>query len=107
VGRAGAGGFAAVGQGPLTTSRTRSRRGRSAGRYGIVPASGHGIEACTRIAVLNYGRGKAPAGTRMALAIEPMITQGAPDTVELSDGWTVITRDRLHAVTSSTPWALR
>jgi methionyl aminopeptidase len=33
----------------------------------------------------------------MALAIEPMITLGSPRTVELSDGWTVITIDRLPA----------
>jgi methionyl aminopeptidase len=30
----------------------------------------------------------------MALAIEPMITMGSPRTVELSDGWTVVTKDR-------------
>ncbi len=29
----------------------------------------------------------------MALAIEPMITIGSPRTVELDDGWTVVTRD--------------
>jgi methionyl aminopeptidase len=29
----------------------------------------------------------------MALAIEPMITMGSPKTVELADGWTVVTRD--------------
>ena len=29
----------------------------------------------------------------MALAIEPMITMGSPRTVELDDGWTVVTRD--------------
>ena len=29
----------------------------------------------------------------MALAIEPMITLGSPRTVELADGWTVVTRD--------------
>jgi methionyl aminopeptidase len=34
----------------------------------------------------------------MALAIEPMITLGSPKTFELSDGWTVVTADRLPAV---------
>jgi methionyl aminopeptidase len=34
----------------------------------------------------------------MALAIEPMITLGSPKTLELSDGWTVITQDRSPAV---------
>lgn len=29
----------------------------------------------------------------MALAIEPMITLGAPDTAELDDGWTIVTED--------------
>ena len=29
----------------------------------------------------------------MALAIEPMVTLGDPETVLLSDGWTVITAD--------------
>jgi methionyl aminopeptidase len=33
----------------------------------------------------------------MALAIEPMITLGSPRTLELADGWTVITVDRLPA----------
>jgi methionyl aminopeptidase len=30
----------------------------------------------------------------MALAIEPMVTLGRPDVVELEDGWTVVTADR-------------
>ncbi|GIH12209.1 type I methionyl aminopeptidase [Rugosimonospora africana] len=76
---------------------------RGAGRYGIVRGyGGHGIgtEMHQDPHVLNYGRaGKGPrlvAG--LALAIEPMITMGAADTVELSDGWTVITRDGSTAV---------
>ena len=45
--------------------------------------------------VLNRGRpGKGPRLVPgLALAIEPMITLGSPKTVELSDGWTVVTRD--------------
>jgi methionyl aminopeptidase len=76
---------------------------RGAGRYGIVRGyGGHGIgtEMHQDPHVLNYGRaGKGPrlvAG--LALAIEPMITLGSADTVELSDGWTVITRDGSTAV---------
>ena len=45
--------------------------------------------------VLNHGRpGKGPRLVPgLALAIEPMITMGSPRTVELSDGWTVVTQD--------------
>jgi methionyl aminopeptidase len=34
----------------------------------------------------------------MALAIEPMITAGDPETVELEDGWTVVTASGARAV---------
>jgi methionyl aminopeptidase len=76
---------------------------RKAGRYGIVRGyGGHGIgtEMHQDPHVLNYGRpGKGPRLVPgMALAIEPMLTLGSPDTVELADGWTVITRDRSIAV---------
>ena len=33
----------------------------------------------------------------MALAVEPMVTAGDPETRELEDGWTVVTQDRLPA----------
>jgi methionyl aminopeptidase len=76
---------------------------RAAGRYGIVRGyGGHGIgtEMHQDPHVLNYGRpGKGPRLVPgLALAIEPMLTLGSPDTVELADGWTVITRDRSTAV---------
>jgi methionyl aminopeptidase len=72
---------------------------RAAGRYGIVDGyGGHGIgtEMHQDPHVLNSGRpGRGPRlVTGLALAIEPMITMGSPRTVELDDGWTVITRDR-------------
>ena len=59
---------------------------------------GHGIgtEMHQDPHVLNHGRpgprarGWCPA---WCLAIEPMITLGSPRTVELSDGWTVVTQD--------------
>jgi methionyl aminopeptidase len=66
--------------------------------------------------VLNYGKpGHGPrlvAG--MALAIEPMITAGSPQTRELDDGWTVVTADRslsAHwehtvAILEDGPWVL-
>jgi methionyl aminopeptidase len=71
---------------------------RKAGRYGIVMGyGGHGIgtEMHMDPHVLNYGKpGKGPKlVVGMALAIEPMITLGSPRTAELSDGWTVVTRD--------------
>ena len=71
---------------------------RKAGRYGIVDGyGGHGIgtEMHQDPHVLNYGKpGKGPRlQPGMCLAIEPMITLGSPRTAELSDGWTVVTRD--------------
>jgi methionyl aminopeptidase len=49
--------------------------------------------------VLNHGKpGKGPRLVPgLCLAIEPMITMGSPRTVELDDGWTVITRDHSMA----------
>lgn len=45
--------------------------------------------------VPNYGKpGRGPRLLRgMALAVEPMVTQGSPGIVQLSDGWTVKTAD--------------
>ena len=76
---------------------------RAGGRYGVVKGyGGHGIgtEMHQDPHVLNYGRpGRGPRLVPgMALAIEPMITMGSPTTVELSDGWTVVTRDGSFAV---------
>lgn len=67
-------------------------------RYGIVDGyGGHGIgtEMHQDPHILNHGRpGKGPfLVPGMALAIEPMITMGSPRTVELSDGWTVVSID--------------
>ncbi len=76
---------------------------RRAGRYGIVRGyGGHGIgtEMHQDPHVLNHGRpGRGPRLVPgLALAIEPMLTLGSPATVELADGWTVVTRDRSIAV---------
>ena len=34
-----------------------------------------------------------PLRTGLVLALEPMVTLGSPDTEEMSDGWTVRTKD--------------
>ena len=75
---------------------------RAPRRYGIVRGyGGHGIgtQMHQDPHIHNHGRpGRGPALTPgMALAIEPMITLGSPRTLELADGWTVITVDRLPA----------
>ena len=88
-------------------------------KYGIVEEYvGHGIgtEMHQDPHVLNYGR--AGRGPRLvpglALAIEPMVTVGDPATVELEDGWTVVTKDGSRAahfehtvaITPEGPWVL-
>lgn len=94
----------------------RSRRGRltdisyaiessikkASRKYGIVRGyGGHGIgtEMHQDPHINNHGRPrKGPKLVPgMALAIEPMITLGSPKTLELSDGWTVVTMDRSPA----------
>jgi methionyl aminopeptidase len=87
------------GRGRLTDiSRAIELAIRAAGPYGIVDGyGGHGIgtEMHQDPHVLNHGR--AGRGPRLVpglvLAIEPMITLGSPRTVELADGWTVVTQD--------------
>jgi methionyl aminopeptidase len=87
------------GRGRLTDiSRAVEVAVRKAGRFGIVDGyGGHGIgtEMHQDPHVLNHGRpGKGPRLVPgLVLAIEPMITLGSPRTVELSDGWTVVTQD--------------
>jgi methionyl aminopeptidase len=87
--------------------------------YGIVDHyGGHGIgtEMHQDPHVLNYGRpGRGPKLVQgLALAIEPMVTVGDPATVELEDGWTVVTKDGSRAahfehtvaITAEGPWIL-
>ncbi|WP_018347785.1 type I methionyl aminopeptidase [Longispora albida] len=76
---------------------------RTVGKYGTVRGyGGHGIgtEMHQDPHVHNYGRpGRGPAlKAGMALAIEPMITEGSAKVVELNDGWTVVTKDASMAV---------
>ena len=90
-----------------------------AGPYGVVEEyTGHGIGTAMHMdpPVPNYGRpGRGPRlRTGMALAIEPMVTIGSPETVLLDDGWTVITADgswaahfeHTVAITADGPWVL-
>jgi methionyl aminopeptidase len=87
--------------------------------YGIVPDyGGHGIGTSMHMEPFlpNYGRpGRGPKlRTGMAIAVEPMLTMGTEQTVELDDGWTVITQDGARAahwehsvaITDNGPWIL-
>jgi methionyl aminopeptidase len=92
---------------------------RQAGRYGVVEEyTGHGIGTAMHMdpPVPNYGRPGRGLRLRpgLALAVEPMVTLGSPETVLLEDGWTVVTADRSWAahfehtvaITSGGPWVL-
>ncbi|GAA3019042.1 methionyl aminopeptidase [Actinokineospora globicatena] len=87
--------------------------------YGIVREyGGHGIGSAMHMDPFlpNYGKpGKGPRlRVGMAIAIEPMLTLGVEETVELEDGWTVVTADGSRAahwehtvaVTDDGPWVL-
>jgi methionyl aminopeptidase len=92
---------------------------RASGRYGIIREYvGHGIgtEMHMDPPVPNYGRpGRGPVLTEgMALAIEPMLVLGRPETRVLDDDWTVVTADgtwsahfeHTVAITPDGPWVL-
>jgi methionyl aminopeptidase len=92
---------------------------RAAGEYGIVEDYvGHGIGSEIHMdpAVPNYGRpGRGPVlAEGMALAIEPLLVLGGPDTLLLDDGWTVVSEDggwsahfeHTVAITAAGPWVL-
>ncbi|WP_134712497.1 type I methionyl aminopeptidase [Saccharomonospora xinjiangensis] len=87
--------------------------------YGMVAEyGGHGIgrEMHMEPFLPNLGKpGKGPKlAVGVALAIEPMLTGGSAETVELDDGWTVITVDGSRAahwehtvaITENGPWVL-
>jgi methionyl aminopeptidase len=87
--------------------------------YGIIrDYVGHGIGTEMHMPpdVPNVGpSGRGPElAPGLVLAVEPMITLGAPDNVTLDDGWTVVTMDgslaahweHTVAVTSTGPWVL-
>jgi methionyl aminopeptidase len=71
--------------------------------YGIVAEyGGHGIGTSMHMDPFLPNYGDPGQGPRlrpgMALAVEPMLTGGDPETLELADGWTVVTADGKRAV---------
>jgi methionyl aminopeptidase len=100
-------------------SNAVERSVQASGDYGLIREyTGHGIgtEMHMDPPVRNYGPpGQGPRLlTGMALAIEPMITRGGREVVELDDGWTVVSVDGSRAahfehtvaVTADGPWVL-
>ncbi len=90
---------------------------RAAGPYGIIEEYvGHGIGSAMHMdpPVPNYGRpGRGPKLREgMALAVEPMIVLGQPETAVLEDDWTVVSVDGSYAahfehtaaITPDGPW---
>jgi len=90
---------------------------RAAGPYGVIEEYvGHGIGSAMHMdpPVPNYGRpGRGPKLREgMALAVEPMIVLGQPDTAVLEDDWTVVSVDgsaaahfeHTAAITPDGPW---
>lgn len=89
--------------------------------YGLLEGyTGHGIgtamhepPAVPNLAPHGPGRGME-LEPGVVLAIEPMVTLGAPAVAELDDGWTVVTRDgqpaahweHTVALTAEGPWVL-
>ena len=70
--------------------------------YGIVEEyGGHGIGTAMHMDPFLPNHGPPGQGLRltvgMALAVEPMLTAGDPETRELDDGWTVVTADGSRA----------
>ncbi|MFI5606019.1 type I methionyl aminopeptidase [Amycolatopsis sp. NPDC051903] len=96
------------------------KAGRDNGvEYGmILEYGGHGIGRQMHMDPFLPNVGKPGKGPRlkvgMALAIEPMLTSGGGETVELEDGWTVVTADGSRAshwehtvaITDDGPWVL-
>ncbi len=71
--------------------------------YGLVlEYGGHGIGTSMHMDPFLPNHGSPGQGPRlrpgMALAVEPMLTAGDPETLELADGWTVVTADGGRAV---------
>jgi len=100
-------------------SHAVERSARAAGAYGIVEDYvGHGIGSEMHMdpPVPNYGRpGRGPVlAEGMALAIEPLLVLGSPETRLLDDGWTVASEDggwsahfeHTVAITAAGPWVL-
>jgi len=82
-------------------SQTAARRDGVS--YGIVAEyGGHGIGSSMHMDPFLPNHGDPGRGPRlrpgMALAVEPMLTAGDPEALELADGWTVVTVDGSRAV---------
>jgi methionyl aminopeptidase len=93
-------GFAAAALGGRVTDISHAVESyvRSQGDYGIVEEYvGHGIGSAMHQPpnVPNYGRpGKGPKLVEgLALAVEPMVVAGSPESHVLADDWTVVTDD--------------
>ncbi|MGQ0576699.1 MAG: type I methionyl aminopeptidase [Pseudonocardia sp.] len=76
---------------------------RDGATYGIVADyGGHGIGSSMHMDPFLPNHGDPGRGPRlrpgMALAVEPMLTAGDPEALELADGWTVVTVDGSKAV---------
>ena len=118
--RGGAGGRDRGGRCPdgaaLATSRTPCRRAIAGGRRAATApttASSRSTagtasarrctwtRSCPTTASPGHGPRLRPG---MALAVEPMLTAGDPETGELDDGWTVVTADGRGPRTGSTRW---
>lgn len=100
-------------------SSARESGAADATAYGLITEyGGHGIGTSMHMEpfVANVGApGKGPRlRPGMALAIEPMLTSGSAEPVELRDGWTVVTADGSRAahwehtvaITEDGPWVL-
>jgi methionyl aminopeptidase len=100
-------------------SHAVERSARGVGEYGFVEDYvGHGIGSEMHMdpPVPNYGRpGRGPVlAEGMALAIEPLLVLGSPETRLLDDGWTVVSEDggwsahfeHTVAITAAGPWVL-
>ncbi|MDV6013108.1 type I methionyl aminopeptidase [Haloechinothrix sp. LS1_15] len=87
--------------------------------YGLITEyGGHGIGRAMHMEPFLPNAGSPGRGPRlapgMALAIEPMLTGGSEETLELEDGWTVVTADGSRAahwehtvaITADGPWVL-
>jgi methionyl aminopeptidase len=75
---------------------------RSQGPYGIVEGyGGHGIGTEMHMDPLIPNHGEPGHGpvleVGMCFAVEPMVNLGTKETLELEDGWTVVTTDGRHS----------
>ncbi|MEY7973601.1 type I methionyl aminopeptidase [Saccharomonospora xinjiangensis] len=100
-------------------SAARRASSKDGVEYGMVAEyGGHGIGREMHMEPFLPNLGKPGKGPKLAvgvtLAIEPMLTGGSAETVELDDGWTVITVDGSRAahwehtvaITDNGPWVL-